>query len=81
MIMSCLRQRKMTALESGEHALGSHWVEASEGENIWLNGQVAHQLHPILHFPHELISHIKIPVKVKARGLVMQVGAGLAFVK
>lgn len=76
-----LHQRKVTALESGEHTLGSHWVEALEGENIWLNGQAAHQLHPILHLPHELISHIQIPVKVKACGLVVQIGAGLAFVE
>ena len=29
--MPCLRQRKVTALEGGEHTLGSHGVEASEG--------------------------------------------------
>ena len=38
-------------------------------------------LHPILHLPHKLIRHIQISIKVKASGLVMQVGAGLAFVK
>ena len=76
-----LYQREVTALERGEHALGSHWVEALEGEKYMFNGQAAHQLHPILHLPHELISHIQIPVKVKAGGLVMQVGAGLAFVE
>jgi len=38
-------------------------------------------LYPILHLPHKLISHIQISIKVKSRGLVMQISAGLAFVK
>lgn len=38
-------------------------------------------LHPILHLPHELVSHIQVSIKIKASRLVMQIGAGLAFVK
>ena len=38
-------------------------------------------LHPILHFPHELVSYIQVSKKVKTCGLVMEVGTSLAFVK
>ena len=38
-------------------------------------------LHPIFHLPLKLIGHIQVSIKVKACGLVVQVGTSLAFVK
>ena len=38
-------------------------------------------LPPLPLLPHKLVSHIQIPIKVKAGGFVVKVGAGLALVK